>query len=98
MTRVTWATLWVVGAGCLFLLGYGLTYAILGSAPQENSKRVKATVEAVCDYSRDRVSGELEEACGIAQDTSNTVYRCPKGKDGANYSAPTSQCWVEDRQ
>lgn len=74
----------------IFMVGYGLAYFFMSVAPQENTRRVLDTVQAVCDYSRGIDSGEAEEACGIALDTSNTDYRCP------SYDAPTQQCVVVD--
>jgi hypothetical protein len=74
-----------------FMVGHYTTYFILSTAPQENSNRVLATVKAVCDYGRDTTSGESEEACGIALDTSHTEYNCN------SYTAPTHTCWVEER-
>lgn len=71
-------------------MGYYATMFILEHAPQENEKRVHSVVKKVCDYSRERTSGEAEEACGIAQDDTLTRYVCP------SYKAPTSQCIVED--
>lgn len=35
-------------------------------------------VRAVCDYAYNTDSGESEQACGIAQDVSNTVYTCTR--------------------
>lgn len=68
-----------------------IVYAILSSAPQETDYRVNKTVKAVCDYSRSIISGEAEEACGIAQDQSNTEYIC------SSY-AVDAVCWIEDKR
>lgn len=69
-----------------------IVYAILNSAPQENTTRVNETVKAICDWSRDMQSGAAEEACGIAQDKSMTEYMCP------SYDAPNIKCWIEDKR
>lgn len=87
-----WAIAVVVGlaiVAVVFMIGYTVTYNVMSVAPQENAKRVEATVKAVCDYSRDRVSGELEEVCGIAQDTSGTTYLC-------NKDMITAHCFVKE--
>lgn len=69
-----------------FLASYTAVYHIMKLAPQENSKRISETVYAVCERSRAVANGELERACGDAQDRSGTEYLCHQ--DG-------TVCWVE---
>lgn len=73
----TWAIGMMLLSGVLFVVGYVVAYYLMSVAPQENTKRVEATVKAVCDYGHVTTSGELEEACGRAQDVSGTRYVCP---------------------
>lgn len=95
---LAYSLLSVVGVIATFATGYWIAYAIMSVAPQETEARVHATVKMVCDYSRDRVNGELEEACGRAQDVSRTTYKCPLKDDGkVDYTAPTYECWVEEQ-
>lgn len=58
----------------------------LDRCEQNGSNRLKDAVKAVCDYAHNQTNGETEEACGRAQDASNTEYLCDK--NGNN-------CWVE---
>lgn len=81
----------VVGTVAATIAVHCIVYAILCSAPQENATRVNDTVKAICDYSRSVISGEAEEACGIAQDRSQTEYICTSVN-------PTADCWVEDKR
>lgn len=57
--------------------------------PIENN--AVATVYDICSYSRTVQSGEWEEACGMAQDSSNTEFLCSSIKDNAH-------CWVESKE
>jgi hypothetical protein len=59
-----------------FLIGYWFTYIAMSNAPQENTRRVISTVEAVCSYARTANSIEADEACRKAQDVSNTMWIC----------------------
>lgn len=80
----------IIVAALLFIAGYYIAYYLMSVAPQENAKRVEATVKAVCtDYVR---TGEGERSCMIAQDASTTTFRCDDDID------PNAHCWVEDRQ
>lgn len=81
----------VVGTVAATIALHMIVYAILCSAPQENALRTLNVVEDICDYSRSVVSGEWEEACGMAQDTAEAEYIC----DSVN---PTADCWVEDKR
>lgn len=81
----------VVGTVAATIAVHYIVYAILSSAPQENATRVNDTVKAICDYSRSVISDEAEEACGIAQDESQTEYIC------SSYAVDTA-CWIEDKR
>lgn len=50
-------------------------------------------VLAVCEQSRLVNSGEWEEACGIAQDNTNTEFLCE-----ARDNNPGTRCWVENKE
>jgi hypothetical protein len=49
-------------------------------------------VKSVCDYSHNyqgiKGAGEWEQACGLAQDATNTEYLCDK---------TLTTCWVENK-
>lgn len=101
MSRHLWTagkiTAWLVGAVgfaiLCFIISYGVVFWIMSEAPQENTKRVTSTVYQVCEISRHQDdNGALEDACGAAQDVSNTEYLCSKW-DGTHPRV----CWVEDK-
>lgn len=81
----------VIGTVAATIAFHLIIYALLITAPQENADRVMLTVKEVCDYARNTINGESEEACGIAQDVSQTEYLC-------NHTAVDNYCWVEDKR
>lgn len=60
------------------------------AAPQENTKRVNDTVQAVCDYAIQIDEPNAYRICGAAQETSETEYIC------ANDTSTV--CWIEDKR
>lgn len=50
-----------------------------------------AAVYDVCSYSRTVNSGDWEEACGMAQDSTETEFICESIKSNA-------RCWVENKE
>lgn len=81
----------VLLVGLLTINDYVIARVAMESAPQRIDTRVLTVVKAICDHSRVIMDGEAENACGIAQDTTNTEYLC------RSYST-TVDCWVEDKQ
>lgn len=57
--------------------------------PMEN--KAVAAVYDICSHSRTVLSGEWEEACGMAQDASSTEFLC-------NGITITATCWVESKE
>lgn len=47
-------------------------------------------VYQLCNDARQELSGASEEACGQAQDSTNTEFLCE-----ANNMSPSTYCWVE---
>lgn len=58
----------------------------------KSANAVKSTVKAICDYGRGTISGEAEEACGLALDFNGLEYSCP------SYESPTTLCTVTERK
>lgn len=75
-----------------FWIANEVTYAIMSAAPQETNARVLRTVKAICDISHVSDDGALEDACGAAQDASNTEYICEQPNSTVNF------CHVDDKK
>jgi glycerol uptake facilitator-like aquaporin len=91
MKTIAYIAAAVVGTVAATIAVHCIVYAILSSAPQENAMRTLNTVEDICDYSRSVVSGEWEEACGMAQDTAGVEYICSSFD-------PSADCYVKDKR
>lgn len=77
----------------LYLLTALLAVVVVGqyreaTTDAHNSKI--AYVYTVCNNSRQELDSEAEQACGDAQDATNTEFLCE-----ANNMLPTTHCWLE---
>ena len=75
--------------GLLVLTAIEFAYIAGMYNPMEN--KAQAAVMDICNYSRTVQSGEWEEACGMAQDSSNTEFLCSD-------TTITATCWVEVKE
>lgn len=69
-----------------------LTWVAVGqyheaSSNADNARKVQL-VQMTCDKAHHEFSGASEEACGQAQDSTDTEYLCASAQ-------PDASCWVE---
>lgn len=63
---------------------------ILATLTSQNNATAKSLVYAICQQSRQEISGASEQACGDAQDQLDVEYLCKE-----NNSLASNRCWTE---
>lgn len=82
------AIMFVLVVACVALYSY-----IAGTMTPMLMSTNNDAVYAVCNQSRLEHSGDMEKACGIAQDSSDTEFTCEY-----NNNNPSTICRVENKE